>query len=337
MKHVIAVLFAATTLAGCGTVADMLVKTGQVLMDPSIQVGSDEDQPTYVALSLYASRDVNPNPVSLPSAPLDEDAQADAPALEDGPMAVSLRGVSQGELIEHLVTLLRHLQQDSADSPNPFAVNQAVSAAHPRVDEPRPAVAVGATASDALLSGNARSRGPFPVTWMLRHGGTQPDADAAASAQPMLTLDLGQYGQGAGLPLAAGQRDAPAAATPIALRILQLKDDSLLEHADPALLRKDPKSALGSSFLASDDYILAPGQFKFIEFTVVDEKARYIAVVADFHDPSAERGHDVFRIESRGRKYPLMVIAKKTRVAIMDERHRAAQSNGYPGHSARSD
>jgi len=49
-------------LSGCTTVGNVLTKTGQVLMDPSIQVGPPEDQPTQVALILYAAKDVNPNP-----------------------------------------------------------------------------------------------------------------------------------------------------------------------------------------------------------------------------------------------------------------------------------
>ena len=44
-------------LAGCTTMGKMM----DVAMDPDIQVGSNDDQPTTVGLSLVAEPDVNPN------------------------------------------------------------------------------------------------------------------------------------------------------------------------------------------------------------------------------------------------------------------------------------
>lgn len=338
MKHAIALLLAATVLAGCSAVGNVFKKTGQILMDPSIQVGTAEDQPTQIALSLYASADVNPNPVSSPTAapvegteplPLDMD--------EDGPFAVSLRSASKGELIEHLRALLGHLQDEQATSPSALAVRQRSAIPGLVVDDQAPPLTLGKTLPETLFTSTTTSRGPFPANWILRQRQMLPEAEDDAWNLSMRNLDLGQYSRGAGLIPAADTRTTPTAATPIAFQVLQLKDDSKLENVDPELLHKEPKKALGNTLLASDDYTLVPGQFKFIEFTAIDEKTRYIAVVADFHDPNAERWHDVFRIEPRGRKYPLMVMLQSTRVAITDESYRPAQSNACPAPYASTD
>ncbi|HCE7029503.1 TPA: type VI secretion system lipoprotein TssJ [Pseudomonas aeruginosa] len=331
MKHAIAFLFAATLLAGCSTVGNVFKKTGQILMDPSIQVGAAEDQPTQIALSLYASPDVNPNPVSRPTAaPVEDPEPLPLDEEQEGPFAVSLRSASKGELIEHLRALLGHQQDDQAEPPSALAVRQRAAIPGLVVDEQAPPLTLGKALPETLFTSTATSRGPFPASWMLRQGQVLPGIEQDYGSPSIGFLDLGQYSRGAGLAPAADAHATPTSATPIAFRVLQLKDDSILENVDPERLRKDAEKALGSTLLASDDYTLAPGQFKFIEFAAIDEKTRYIAVVADFHDPNAERWHDVFRIEPRGRKYPLMVMLQGTQVAITDESYRPAQSNFCP-------
>lgn len=327
MKHAIVLLLAATALAGCSTVGNVLTKTGQILMDPSIQVGAAEDQPTQIALSLYAGANVNPNPVSLPTAaPSEEPEPLPLDQEGDGPFAVSLRSASKDELIEHLRALLGHLQDEQASPTSALAVRQRSAIPGLVVDDQAPPLTLGKTLPETLFTSTATSRGPFPANWILRRGQVQPGGEEDAWNLSTPNLDLGQYSRGAGLTPATDTRATPTVATPVAFRVLQLKDDSKLENVDPEVLRKDPEKALGNTLLAADDYTLVPGQFKFIEFAAVDEKTRYIAVVADFHDPNAERWHDVFRIEPRGRKYPLMVMLQDTRVAITDESYRPAQN-----------
>ena len=258
MKHVIALLLAATVLAGCSSVGNVFKKTGQVLMDPSIQVGSADDQPTQVALSLYASADVNPNPVSCAAAgPMDDREPALVGLEEQGPFAVNLHSASKDELVAHLQALLGHLEPGTTSSSGALAVRQRLAIPGLVVDEQAPPLTLGKSQPETLFAGTATARRPVPSTWMLRQA---------------------------------------------------------------------PEKALGSTLLASDDYILVPGQFKLIEFAAVDEHARYIAVVADFHAPNAERWHDVFRIEPRGRKYPLLVMLQGSRVAITDESYRPVRS-----------
>ncbi len=323
MKPAIALLLAVVILGGCSTVGNVLTKTGQVLMDPSIQVGRADEQLTQVALSLFASPDVNPNPVSCAAvAPIDDDEAALAGLDDRGPFTVNLRSASKDELVGRLRELLGHLDAGQANVPGTLAVRQRLAIPGLVVDEQAPPLTLGKSQPETLFAGTATAQRPFPSSWMLRDGQVPSASSDHLWMPPERHADLGQYGRGPVLAPAPEVRDTPGNATPVGFRVLQLKDDSMLENADPERLRKDPDKALGSTLLASDDYILVPGQFKFIEFAEVDEDTRYIAVVADFHAPNAERWHDVFRIEPRGRKYPLMVMLQGSRVAITDESYR---------------
>lgn len=312
----IPLLFASTVLAGCSTVGNVFKKTGQILMDPSIQVGSAEDQPTQIALSLYAALDVNPNTgTDTPGqAPADGEPTATPPAMlgsRDGPYAVQFHSQTRQDLQQSLLDLLDYLEQDRSASPGGRPLQ--AKRGNPGTRPPLPA------------NGGTPGRDDYPPLPLTA------SRDAAAGAMPD-KAPLGQYREGASLSdnVDSSSSAKASAATPIAFRILQIKDDSLLENADPQLLRSDPKKALGSTYLSADDYVLAPGQFKFVNFTPIDEKAHYIAVVATFHDPNPVRWQDVFRLEPRGRKYPLLVTLQGTRVAIANESHRHEQDAQRP-------
>ncbi|MDG3821072.1 type VI secretion system lipoprotein TssJ [Pseudomonas aeruginosa] len=317
MKQALSVLLLATLLSGCSTVGNVFKKTGQILMDPSIQVGSADDQPTQIALSLYADLDVNPNAESLPvqlSVAEEDSTQSDSEA--DGPFAIRLNSTSRSGLIESLRALLGHLEEDrdvSGAAPDTLAVDPA--------PVPLPTVA------QALQ---------LPPEWQ--------DVDASAvfvplpvaatnATQPSSGLAPGQYGLGKSLP------DAPAkdiersvAATPIAFKILQLTDDSLLLNASSDQLQQDMKKALGSTYLRADDYVLVPGQYKFVNFRAIDEEANFIAVVADFRDPNGSTWSALFKLEPKGRKYALLIALQGTRVSIIDESYRPAHTSQTSKH-----
>ncbi|NHB09611.1 type VI secretion system lipoprotein TssJ [Burkholderia cepacia] len=318
MKRSLALLLVGMLLAGCSTVGNVFKKTGRVLMDPSIPVGAPDDQPTRIALSLYASADVNPNPVSASA--VDSGAVVDEPTEEklvgEGPYSVSFNGATKGELISGLRALLDHLQGEEGIVPLP---------SH-GTGRPLP----------NSLTVTPTGKPPLPPDGQLRRSPLLADA-------PGVAPNLGQYRKGDSLAttsaLAPGP-DSPApasstAATPVAFQVLQLKDDSMLENADLDLVSQNPKKALGSTFIAADDYTLAPGQFKFIEFSPIEDKARYVAVVAAFHDVNATRRYDVFRLEPRGRKYALLVTLQDTRVTITNEAYRAPDPSREPAHGAR--
>lgn len=325
MRKAIALLCAGALLSGCSTVGNVLSKTGQVLMDPGIQVGAAEDQPTQIALSLYAGMNVNPNPIAEPESEPEPDD-----ALEDGPYAINLHSDTREELVRNLQTLLDHLQEERHPLPTTVGNLSLSVAGVPETISGQPPVVAGSEIDLSSLTSEATSRGPFPPHWLVRQGANARGLDSRRRQDvdgPDQDVALGQYREGVSLvPAATPERQALVNATPVAFRVIQLKDDSLLENADPDLVRSTPSKALGSTYITADDYLLVPGQFKFINFSDLDEDTRYVAVVAAFHDPNAQRWYDVFRVEPRGRKYALLVTLQETRVAITDESYRPAQA-----------
>ncbi|AZD86911.1 Type VI secretion lipoprotein/VasD [Pseudomonas chlororaphis subsp. aureofaciens] len=335
MRKAIAILCAGALLSGCSTVGNVLKKTGQVLMDPDIQVGTAEDQPTQIALSLYAGMGVNPNPVAE-----SDFEQESGEALDEGPFAINLHGNTREELVHNLRSLIEYLQDEGSATPTTgVGAKQPLIAETNRGGKQTPFV-FGPWLDSVSMTSATTTRAPFPPDWLLRQeGGSEQDSDTQLEPRASLSAEkmaLGQYREGLSLTSApVVETQALASATPVAFRVIQLKDDSLLENADPNQVRSEPKKALGSTYLTSDDYLLVPGQFKFINYSALDEKTRYIAVVAAFHDPNAQRWYDVFRVEPRGRKYALLVTLQDTRVAITDESYRPTQATRYVSTQAR--
>lgn len=337
MRPTVALLCGAALLSGCSTVGNALTKTGQVLMDPGIQVGPPEDQPTQVALSLYAAKDVNPNPVAEP----DVDPEPASP--DERAFTVNVHGESREDLVHSLHALLEHLHQEASPAQDSEdGSSTSVRPAFTKVFKPR-SIAVSPAFDRLRADSVATSRAPFPVPWQLRQGETaQGSASAAGDASGDTAgshgegVALGQYRDGVPLaPAAALAAQNHVNATPIAFRVIQLKDDSLLENADPDLVRSAPKKALGSTYITADDYMLAPGQFKFINYHDLDEDTHYVAVVAAFNAPNADRWYDIFRVEPRSRKYALLVTLQDTRVAITDEHYRPEKATQRARNRAR--
>ncbi|NNJ18742.1 hypothetical protein CSV86_027990 [Pseudomonas putida CSV86] len=139
MRQVITLLLAASTLGGCSAVGNVLSKSGQVLMNPSIQVGAAHEQLSQVALSLYASPDVNPNPLSLASfAPGEETLAAPLDMEGLGPFAVNLRSANKDELVMHLRALAEHFENERSNVAGALAVRQRLAIPGLVVDEHAP-------------------------------------------------------------------------------------------------------------------------------------------------------------------------------------------------------
>lgn len=317
MKQALSVLLLASMLVGCSTVGNVFKKTGQILMNPSIQVGSDDDQPTQIALSLYADLDVNPNAESLPvELPVAEEGKTQSDSEADGPFAIRLNSSSRSGLIESLRALLGHLEEERD-------VSGRASGTQPSDPTTLQLPAVG----QALR---------LPPEWQAVDANAAfvplPMAAANATQQPG-GLAPGQYGLGKSLPDApAKEAERSVAATPIAFKILQLTDDSLLLNASSDQLQQDMKKALGSTYLRADDYVLVPGQYKFVNFRAINEEANFIAVVADFRNPNGATWNAVYKLEPKGRKYALLIALQGTRVSIIDESYRPAHTSQTSTH-----
>ncbi|NIF28997.1 type VI secretion system lipoprotein TssJ [Pantoea sp. Tr-811] len=108
-------------------------------------------------------------------------------------------------------------------------------------------------------------------------------------------------------------------ATPIAIKILQLRDDSLLRNSVFQLLDKDPAKALRSTYIRDDDYLLRPGQFKFIPFAPIEPDTRFVAVIADYRNQEDATWRQVLRIPPRGHQIILSLLVNDTQILLKEE------------------
>jgi type VI secretion system protein VasD len=108
-------------------------------------------------------------------------------------------------------------------------------------------------------------------------------------------------------------------ATPVAIKVLQLRDDSLMLNSAYPLLDEDPAKALRSTYIRDDDYLLLPGQFKFVRFEPLEADTRFIAVIANYHDRPDATWKQVLRIEPRGRQIALSVQVNDSQILLKEE------------------
>lgn len=144
-----------------------------------------------------------------------------------------------------------------------------------------------------------------------------------APTVPMSPLEgvlLGDYDdQGVSLTTPLGNPTLQQIATPIAFKVLQLTDDSLLVNASPQALAENLKKALGSTYIRADDYLLNPGQFKFVDLRPLDEDTRFIAVIANYHNDEVGQWKQRLRVEPKGRQYAVLVQLDAAQVSLKGE------------------
>ncbi|SUD31346.1 FHA domain-containing protein [Pseudomonas fluorescens] len=137
---------------------------------------------------------------------------------------------------------------------------------------------------------------------------------------PVEGVLLGDYDdQGISLTTPLGNPALQQIATPIAFKVLQLTDDSLLVNASPQALAEDLEKTLGSTYIRADDYLLNPGQFKFIDLRELDEDARFIAVIANYHNDEVGQWKQRLRVEPKGRQYAVLVQLDAAQVSLKGE------------------
>lgn len=150
-----------------------------------------------------------------------------------------------------------------------------------------------------------------------------PLSEEPAPVVPMSPLEealLGDYDvHGVSLTTPWGNPAMQHVATPIAFKVLQLTDDSLLVNASPQALADDLKKTLASTYIRADDYLLNPGQFKFIDLRALDEDTRFIAVIANYHSSDASQWKQRLRVEPKGRQYAVLVQLDAAQVSLKGE------------------
>lgn len=97
-------------------------------------------------------------------------------------------------------------------------------------------------------------------------------------------------------------------ASPIEVQVFELVDDSMLMSADFDEINTDYESALKTNFIKSYDYVMTPGQFKFIDDFEINEETHYIGVIAKFSNPNLSEWKKAVKILNRGRIYHLLMF-----------------------------
>ena len=146
------------------------------------------------------------------------------------------------------------------------------------------------------------------------------EPDPVVPMSPIEDALLGDYdAQGVSLTTPWGNPALQHVATPIAFKVLQLTDDSLLVNASPQAMADDLKKTLGSTYIRADDYLLQPGQFKFVDLRALDEDTRFIAVIAHYHNDEVGQWKQRLRVEPKGRQYAVLVQLDATQVSLKGE------------------
>ena len=114
--------------------------------------------------------------------------------------------------------------------------------------------------------------------------------------------------------------DADGRPSPIVLRVYQLKADAAFANADFFALYDQEQQTLGADLLAREEFVLAPGDSKKVEFGVQPE-ARFIGVAAAFRDIRNAEWRALAAAPQKGfsdliGKDALQVTAQGTRVTL---------------------
>ena len=146
------------------------------------------------------------------------------------------------------------------------------------------------------------------------------EPDPVVPMSPIEDTLLGHYdAQGVSLTTPWGNPAMQHVATPIAFKVLQLTDDSLLVNASPQAMAEDLEKTLGSTYIRADDYLLLPGQFKFVDLRALDEDTRFIAVIANYHSAEVGQWKQRLRVEPKGRQYAVLVQLDAAQVSLKGE------------------
>lgn len=96
----------------------------------------------------------------------------------------------------------------------------------------------------------------------------------------------------------------------VELQVFELQDDSMFMYAGFDEIKTDVKKALKHNLVNVYDYMLQPGQFKFVEPIEIDEDTQYIGVMARFAEPELSEWKRAVKVINAGRQYHLLVYLK---------------------------
>jgi type VI secretion system protein VasD len=93
--------------------------------------------------------------------------------------------------------------------------------------------------------------------------------------------------------------DATGRASPVVLRVFELKSDAEFLSADFFALYERERESLGSSLLSRQEFVLQPGESREL-FLPVPRDAAYIGVVAAFRDIRVAKWRTIARAPHKG-------------------------------------
>lgn len=108
-------------------------------------------------------------------------------------------------------------------------------------------------------------------------------------------------------------------AVPIEFQVVLLAEDSKLLATDYDQVTGDVEKALGKNYLDHQEYTLLPGQFKYLPPIKLDEKTRYIGVIARYADPDHAQWRKVIKVKSMGQAYQILVHLRQNEVELQKE------------------
>jgi type VI secretion system protein VasD len=88
--------------------------------------------------------------------------------------------------------------------------------------------------------------------------------------------------------------DASGRASPVVVRVYQLRNDGEFNGADFFSVYEKEKETLGASLVSREEYVLAPGESRKLELPL-NAETRFIAVVAAFRDIRTARWRAISR------------------------------------------
>lgn len=104
---------------------------------------------------------------------------------------------------------------------------------------------------------------------------------------------------------------------PLEIKVFELADDSMFMSADFEQISNDYEDVLKSTYIKSYDYVLTPGQFKFVTEIEVNDETNYIAVIAYFSQPDLSEWKRSVKIVKKGRTYHMLVQFKGYDINLM--------------------
>lgn len=114
------------------------------------------------------------------------------------------------------------------------------------------------------------------------------------------------------------QGKADTRATPVVLKIFQLKDKSLfLSTSYDDFRDSNFNESLGKTYVSNKDLIIAPNQFRFIDTEPLNEETHYVGVVALYNGYEDRTWKGIVKVKPKGGEYyPLLIRVLESKVEI---------------------